>query len=136
MQQFSPSELSDWFWTLIARAEGSKKRLAEMLHALSPADLLRFEDEFSYASTQLQDEPFMTYLHEDASEDELQDVANFVVSQGRELFERVWNDPSSIPSHIEAGDPRILSGVADMVHYERFGKGIRLEPNHVFKPYQ
>jgi len=132
---FSPDEISEWFWNLLARASGSKEKLRDLLQNLSSEQLIRFEDEFAEASAQLREEPFVDHLDEGATEDTEQDVANYVVSQGKRFFEDVWRSPSHIPPYIDEGEPGILSGVADEVHYEKYGKGISFAPDHRFKSY-
>ena len=133
---FSPSEISAWFWDIISNAGSDQQKLRRILARLSREELIRFEDEFSEASAQLRDDPFTRYVEGgDASEDAIEDAANLVVSLGRETFELVWTDPSLMPTHVDVGDPRILSGVADSVHYDRFGEPIRFPRDHVFTPY-
>jgi len=132
---FTPDEISDWFWSLIERAEGDPDSLRATLEDLSSEDLVRFEDEFQHAAAQIRARRFQPYLHPDLSEDGAQDVANFVVSQGRAFYTDVWRDPSHIPARVDEDDPRILSGIAGDVHYEKFDEEIEFELNHEFKPY-
>lgn len=134
-QEFSPDEISEWFWEIVARSQTDRAKLAAILETLSKDELVRFEDEFEEAAAQLRDEPFARFIDEEASEDMVQDVASFVVSQGKHYYANVWSNPEVIPAQVDAGDPRILSGVADGVHWRRFNRGIWIDPNRPFRKY-
>ena len=115
---------SDWFWNIIAMSQKNRAHLKELLSTFSSEELRRFDDEFIQLAADLKDDPFLQYIDSDESEDGIDDIARWVVSQGRAYYEEVWSHPERIPSHIESGDEGILSGVADSVHYERFGRGL------------
>ena len=133
---FPDDGISDWFWNLITKANGDQTRLRELLQDLSSEDLTRFEDEFRWASSAFQDKPYTDYMDADISSDRVDDIANFVVSQGREFYTDVRKNPSLVPPTIDQRDPRILSAVADQVHWEKFGREMDFGENHEFQPYE
>ncbi len=75
-------------------------------------------------AAELKDEPYTHYAGPDESENGLEDIANWVVSQGRERYEAVVAEPSQMPSHVDVGDPTNLSAVAYEIYYARFGEAL------------
>jgi hypothetical protein len=122
----SPDHGSDWFWELIGDADRDRERLAGILSRLKQQEIVRFHHDFKEAAAQLTDSPFTDHM-EDLSEDGTQDVAEWVVSQGKEYYSQVWNDPEMIPKRIESGNPSTFSSVADNVYWDRFNQSIPVE---------
>ena len=83
-------------------------------------DLRRFQEEFLDLAGELTMPPFVGFVEE--SEDGLTDVAEWVVSQGKELYSAVMADPALIPHTVEGKGRAILTGVAPLVYEERFGE--------------
>ncbi|XXY46482.1 DUF4240 domain-containing protein [Sorangium sp. So ce269] len=123
---FQPTDISDWFWDLIRRADKDREKLRGILSTLSRDEIYRFHREFEEASVELQASPFLEYIDEDESEDGVEDIANWVVSQGFDHYQAVWRDPSLIPPHVDVGSAENLHGVAGDVYYERFARPIGL----------
>jgi len=115
---------SEWFWSIIAIAGADRDALQGQLLKLSQEDLRRFQEEFIVLASELQVSPFAAFVEE--SEDGLADVAEWVVSQGKNMYQAVVADPASIPHTVEGKGGEILSGVAPLVYEERFG-----EPLHI-----
>ena len=113
--------LSEWFWDIVERANKSPDALEGILRDLSEEEVRRFQEEFVDASAELQGEPYTDNMIK-GSEDSVEDVAHWVVSQGRDAFLRIWNNPEQIPFSVEEDDPTILSAVAPRVYRERFGE--------------
>ena len=111
---------SDWFWSIIAAAGGDRERLRGDLMRLDQQDLRRFQEEFLDLAGELMLPPFNALVEQ--SEDGLTDVAEWVVSQGKDLYRAVVADPLSIPHTVEGKGSEILSGVAPLVYEERFGE--------------
>ena len=111
---------SEFFWSTIAEAKGSRERLREILSTFSEDEIAWFHEEFVDAAAELKDEPFIEYMV--SSEDGQEVVAEWVVSQGRDYYKSVLENPSSIPHEVDEGNETILSGVASAVYRERFGK--------------
>lgn len=116
-----PPELSDWFWELIASAHGDVARMQDILDdELSVADLLRFHYELEDAVCEFQDEAFSQYLT--GSEDGAIDVANWVVSQGRDYYYEIFAHPERIPEDVEWHPRGVLhDGITLGAYYERTG---------------
>lgn len=115
-----------WFWHIVELARGSRDRLRTELTALDKDDVYRFQDIFLELATELQDEPFSLRLAENESEDGLADVSHWIVSQGRSRYEEVLDDPDTMPSHVDVGDPGNLFSVAYEVYHDRFGEPLDL----------
>ena len=84
---FSANEISEWFWDIILRAARSKLKLRSILEGLTREEIYKFQDEFLDARTELTDETFVIHIDPDESEDGTADIADWVVSQGKEYIE-------------------------------------------------
>jgi hypothetical protein len=115
---------SEWMWGIIRHANGSPDALRAILVDITKEELIRFHSEFDIAATELRGD-IVEVLVPEESEDGMDDIANWVVSQGFEYYKRVWENPSLIPTgweHIDRN--RWLSDVAGHVFYERFERNI------------
>jgi hypothetical protein len=117
---FSPEEISHWFWDVILKSGQSRDQLLSLLEGMTRDEIVRFDNEFQEAATQLVDEPFLKFMEEDISEDGAKDIADFVVSQGKEFYSNVWKHPEEIPRRLAAKEAKSLSGVASKHFWERF----------------
>lgn len=111
--------LTEWFWNTLHKAEGSALQLKEILESLSDEKLYFFQEQFVDASVELKDLPYTKYMVE--SEDGVEDIAHWVVSQGKVYYLNVWYNPSKIPYSVESKTHEILYGVGADVYFERFG---------------
>ena len=87
---------------------------------MSKADIRRFQEEFVELRAELMDEPFDLYAKD--SIDALEDAAGWVISKGREAYQAVLADPTSMPIDVEGREGEILVGVAPRVYEERFSE--------------
>lgn len=117
---FDPNEISDWFWSIIDDAACSRQALESRLHQLERDEVIRFQDEFLEAAVQLTDEPFLVHLGDYVSEDTMQDLAEWVVSQGKRFYVDVWNSPQRI-ADVNVREGVTYAGVAANVYWGRFG---------------
>jgi len=115
-----------WFWEKIEQVSGSRDRLRGMLQQFTRDEIYKFQDVFGELTTELQDEPYSLYLGPDESEDGLEDIANWVVSQGKARYEYVLAEPSLMPPHVDVDDPANLSYVAYEVYHDRFGEPLNV----------
>lgn len=115
-------EVSDWFWNLVGRADGSEGKLRDLLAALSRDDLIRFAREFELAAVELTCEPFTRYMI-GQSEDGIEDIARWIVSQGREAYEHVIARPELTPAEVPS-EPSSLHGVAQSVFDSRYDEAM------------
>lgn len=116
----------EWFWSLIERAQGDRGELTRALEQMTEEEISRFQDIFLDHAAELQDEPYIDYIDPAESEDGIEDIANWVVSQGPDTYRDVLDSPEHIPSHIDVDDPRNLSSVAYKVYFEKFGRPLEL----------
>jgi hypothetical protein len=121
---FSPDDISQWFWDLVRKSGQSRGQLLSLLESMSREEIIRFDNEFQEAATQLADDPFFEFMDADISEDGAKDVADFVVSQGKDFYSNVWRNPARIPAKIPPGEAKSLSGVAAKYFWERFQERI------------
>lgn len=57
-------------------------------------------------------------MDENTSEDGAKDIADFVVSQGKEFFiPKWWTNPERIPATIDRGDTSTFTGIAAQVFW-------------------
>lgn len=118
MSDREPEEISDWFWTLIERSDGSRAKLSEVLSDLTKEDLIRFAREFEEAAVELTGEPYTDYM-KGQSDDDVEDVARWIVSRGRETYRSVIERPELTPHEVPANPPT-LHGVAQAVFHSRY----------------
>ena len=72
------------------------------------------------------DEPFSDYLEEDVSEDTFQDIAEWVVSQGKPYYSNLWQNPERI-ADVDTSKGETFSSLADNVFWDRFNMAVPLE---------
>jgi hypothetical protein len=87
---------------------------------MEQADVYRFQKEFVEASVELQEETFTDFIKY-RLEDSTEDISHWVVSQGKEFYLKVWNNPETIPAEIEENSTEILYGIAAEIYREKFG---------------
>ena len=119
---FDPDDLPDEFWDTLRRAAANKDTLRGILRQQSQEQVFAFARDFVEAATQIKDEPFLQHTAPDTSDDGMDDIANWVVSRGKEVYRRVWEHPETIPKLIEMGNTADLGYVAEEVYEERFGE--------------
>lgn len=124
MEAVIGEDISDWFWSIIERAQQDHEKLRAILWGLAEEDVARFHEEFVLASSVLRGDPFDVLIYEDSgeSEDGVMDIAYWVTAQGREFYEAVLKEPALIPRHVDMGDPAVMHHVTVEVFGERFGK--------------
>ncbi len=116
---FDPNDISDNFWEIIRKTDNSRNILEKILMEEDKDNIYKFAGEFTEAAIQLNDSPFLDYL-EDLSEDETQDICYWIVSQGKDLYQNIWNSPELISTYQEVGDRETLFGVAESVYEDKF----------------
>ncbi len=125
------------FWEIIAATKPGKgtvedqsERLAKELSRLDLADVVGFDAKFTETNLRL-----YTWAHWGAAEvvfggcgdDHFTDFRSWVVSRGRDVFERVLADPDALADlgridDEEVGDAELLSYVASEVYEEAAGQ--------------
>ena len=116
-------KFSDWFWRVIARAERDRNKLTTLMESMGREEITRFDHQFVEAARALTDSQFIEQMG-DVSEDDVRDVADWVVSQGKDYYTRVLNHPEQMPPEVPQGGGSSFSSVADNVFWNRFGAPI------------
>ncbi|HEX6357448.1 DUF4240 domain-containing protein [Actinophytocola sp.] len=89
-----PPEPSDEFWSVVESADP-----VAALHAMPLDALVRFHEELlDTAQSLTHDYPWADHMEE--SEDGREDVAYWVISQGREYYTEIVHNPSKIPHSV------------------------------------
>ncbi len=124
---FSPDHISETFWKIIDQAGKNQKKLYDILYTLDRKEVIDFEYNFIKARAQLYDDPFIEVIGIERSEDTILDICEWVVSQGKEHYSKIWKNPELIPKDVEHDDrlEEILSGVAGEVFWDKFEEEIR-----------
>ncbi|WP_159732531.1 DUF4240 domain-containing protein [Sphingobacterium sp. 18053] len=110
----------EWFWSIIKKADCNREKLKEILSAFKKEEIIRFQENFVDASIELQDKPYTDYMEE--SEDGVEDIANWIVSNGLDLYVSVIENPERIPYSVNEFTNQILYGIADEVCTEKYGE--------------
>lgn len=114
--RFGPQGLSDWFWAVIQRADKNPAKLHDSLTRLSTDEVYRFALEFMLAASYVRGEPFAKHL-DYRSEDHVDDMSFWVVSQGQEFYLEVCDHPESVAVYTgnDEQNRESLAGVAEHV---------------------
>lgn len=122
---FSPDDISDWFWHIIEQAGRDPNRLRQILESMSREDLIRFSHEFTEASLEIAYGPFLDYMDEGTSEDGATDIADWIVSQGKEFYRSIWYHPEKTPPSLSAEqEDASFSGIVDNLYWQKYNEGI------------
>jgi hypothetical protein len=113
---------SSWFWDIIAEVREDDDSLRKKLQTMSRDEIAGFYQEFIEASTELQYPPYTDNL-QGKSEDAIADIAEYVVSKGKDYYSTILNCPDRIPSAVPLNGPS-FKGTALTVFWERFGESI------------
>jgi len=115
-----PSEVfSDWFWEIMANAKGDRTRLEALLRDMSRDDLSDLFNEFKAAAATLRGSRHEPYLA-DLSEDQVADITEWVVAQGRSTYSNVMVHPDQIP--LSADNP-CYSGAIVLEYRNKYPDG-------------
>jgi hypothetical protein len=110
------------FWDLVILAGQDFPQYVEALKSMEKKELIDFYWTFESAASEFKGNPYVEFMSEQLSEDGVDDVAQWVVSQGRDHYWQVVNDPQKIPVRVDRA-PNLL-GRAVMVYYDRFNESI------------
>ena len=110
-----------WFWDIIAKAKEDREQLRAILMEYSKEDIIAFQEIFVDLAAELQYEPFTDYMEE--SEDGREDISHWVVSKGKEYYQKILNQPEQIPYNITGSNSdEILYGIADEVCLDKYNE--------------
>ena len=104
MNQINPYHPPDWFWDVLERTRPDLARLESWLMAASAEQVRQFADAFENAAMTLcdyWDGPMVDGIQ--YSEDDTEDLCQWIVSQGRDLWTKLMNgklDLTDVARHI------------------------------------
>jgi hypothetical protein len=120
-KKWSPDELSPEFWNVIGQVKGSRQALQPIVQKMEQGDLYEFYREYEAARLALLAPAF---FKAGLSEDNVEDMAEWAVAQGRDKYRDLWAHPEKMPL-----DPPDESGegFGDLINRtfrERFGQDL------------
>ena len=94
------------FWDLVERFKTDPDAVEEQFREMSRDELRGFYKRWMEQAGDLQDDEFREHLPEDTSEDQLEDIANYVLSEGKKSYDSVMLDPFALSSvWVSSTDP-------------------------------
>ncbi|MGY3186314.1 DUF4240 domain-containing protein [Lysinibacillus sp. TE18511] len=112
--------ISDWFWDIVNESDQDENKLQEILTGMDKNDIYRFQDLFVEAAVELRYEPFTNFT--ESSEDGIEDISNWVVSQGKAYYAEILKHPERIPYSVEDRTNESIAHVADKVYFDKYGE--------------
>lgn len=112
--------ISDWFWDIVNESDQDENKLREILTGMDKNDIYRFQDLFVEAAVELRYEPFTNFT--ESSEDGIEDISNWVVSQGKAYYAEILKHPERIPYSVEDRINESIAHVADEVYFDKYGE--------------
>lgn len=107
------------FWTWIDSASTDFDTFVESLATVDKAELLEFIWSYEEASAEFKDDRFHEFFDEGLSEDGIDDLAMWVIEQGKDKVHSIFDHPEKIPSRVDS--PRGALSKAVRSYYMRFG---------------
>lgn len=124
-QPYQPErDIPSDFWESIAAVGASPDKLTALLACLDRDALLALFNTYLEARTELRDRLWEFPESADSSEDTVDDLADAIVTQGRECYLGVFYRRCPLPPEDEWEDMPLLLHVFSRVFYERFGESI------------
>ncbi|WP_308367694.1 MULTISPECIES: DUF4240 domain-containing protein [unclassified Microbulbifer] len=119
-------DIPDSFWQTIEVARKDQDQLIAAVNSMSRDQLLEFIWTFQEVAAEFKYEPYTDYVSPELSEDGIDDVASWVVEQGKESTYSVFDNPSRMPERVD--HPLGFLSKAVRAFYKRFGGPIPLRP--------
>lgn len=123
--------VSGWFWGIVQQADKDPERLEAILRDLPSEQIRQFALEFHEVSSALWCEPYIDYLTH-KSEDSIADFSYWVVSQGRQFYEKIRGSPEIAAGYedIARMDRTTIAFVADSILDDRYGDDWNLHDDY------
>ena len=112
--------ISDSFWEIVKNASKNREKLESILLEKDKNDICDFAKEFDEAAVALTDSRFLNCMEDQLSEDNIEDICNWIVSQGEKYYENIYNYPDLMPKYQDIQFHEILIGVAGNVYEDKF----------------
>src|SRR3954469_698593 len=98
-----PDTVPAKFWSVIEETQQTPSRLKEMLKQMTREDIINFYWTYEELANWLRTEPYWRHASPEISEDGMYELANWVVGQGKEYYQEIFNNPEQIP--LKKNDP-------------------------------
>lgn len=121
-QEMPMPDIPDEFWKLIDLARTDYEAFVAALRTMEREDLVRFYWTYEDAAAELKEEPYIDNMSPDISEDGIDDVAQWVVAQGKKFYLDVIQEPNKVPLRVDSA-PEILGEVV-IVFDDRYDEPI------------
>jgi hypothetical protein len=115
-------DFSDVLWGIIRDSHGTPEGLQAVLSQSDKDTIVTFFNEFLRASGNLWDAQLPSCLG-NASVDAKADIFDFIVAQGKEVYDEMVNNPEKLPHHVDSNDVWV-KGLTSSVYWNRFGERI------------
>lgn len=115
-----------WFWDIVEHCQGDPERLRALMQDAPPSGLIAFAFVWRWAVAEVP-ASIAEGLATDPSEDTVDDVAEWIVGQGRAVFEQA-RDEGTAPLTALPKAPPFLS-VVETIHHDRYGTFIPPNPD-------
>lgn len=122
--------VTEAFWELVALGRSDREAFQARLDSLNRRSLEDFCWAFLRAQTAISAPPFIDVIAAGLSEDELDTLTEWVVSQGRSFYEGILSDPDRMPAEADANEPCMgLLGDAMLSYKRRFDSWVPPSPD-------
>ncbi len=116
---YASDETIERFWNILHQSGPDPKKLRSLLMTLPEQDVFSFAKTFFEMACELKD-PSWQHVDPDTSEDGMDDISQWVVSQGKEYYTYVLEHPETVPKYKAQSNPGNVYYEAEMVYEERF----------------
>jgi hypothetical protein len=120
---WTPDQIPEPFWQAIAAADGDRDQYLALLKQMNRTQLYDFHVFYDRAANYFTSPP---YADPNASEDDIFDMANWIVAQGKDYYFDILAHPEKTPR--ERPNRRGLGffGAIGQAYYELFGEEMDL----------
>lgn len=117
--------IPSWFWNIINAGAKDEEKILTVLREQTFERLFEFQYFFEYVAGSLNADAFLKHVSRIVSEDGMEDLTWWVVSQGKEYYLDVWEHPEKIPHESDYLDlEQSFYGQAENVYEEKTGKDL------------
>jgi hypothetical protein len=113
-------KVSDGFWDEIERFRQNPEAVLDRLTAMSRVELKRFYRDCDEATAEL-----LPYDHDPQrgfDEEDIRELSAWVVSQGKDFYRQVWDDPALLPASLRDVELCNYAAVAADLFEKRFNE--------------
>lgn len=125
-----PPDPPAWFWRAVESADGDLERFRNELSRLTRGQLVQAFAYFNDLARIFASPEYVVHMEENTSEDGAFDVGKWIVTQGRDYFRAVYDDPSTVPGSSSPGtrEERMMMGEIMRYYLENFEGDMPIEP--------